>query len=264
MNIPTMPVCSRETIIRQFYTRRDCVPQNRKRAERYTAVNRWCAIGLLVTLSLWFLVQCASSVSIPPRVKIVPVQPRPSATKPLNEARRISARTDVHSQRASDSAQSAKSGLTENATEMSALVVEVGRLHKQQSANANELLALYNRMVAAEKRSQVLLIEISVVELELAEVRTLRNQEGILLMEALERVENRDSELIQVRGQLANESAEADRFSGLATTAAKAAADSKATADRAKGMISTLIWILAGVSVALTISLLVNVIQFRS
>lgn len=254
MNIAPMPV-----------TQRLCLTHGATNRRRYTRRNRWCMIGLLIAASLLLLMQCAPRITpVPLRVRVVPAKEQKSASPALTDARKNNSKADAHNAVAASKINGAKSGMQESHTEMQSLVIEVGRLKTQRRADANELLNLYNRLVAQEKKFLLTIRELDAAEIALAEERALRKRadESVLAAEVL--VHARDAEAAQLRIQFAHAEQVADNYEQAATRNAELAAKAKAEADKSAGVISLLTKILIGVSIALLISLGANILLFRA
>ena len=235
--------------------------ENRK---RHTRRNFLLGLGAVVCFGLFLLVTCApvSTRAIPP-ARIVPATLQPSAVPTLEDARRITAAADIHGATAADRVGSAKAGLGQSHAEMQSLVTEVGRLRKQKAASENELMLLYNRLVEQEKKTRMLVIDISDAEAALASERTLRSQVSAKLSEAERLIHAKDAEAVQLRGQLAHAEQVADAYSNAADQNAQLAAAHSAKASKAQGTISILSKFLLAASLAFVLSAIINVIQFR-
>jgi len=227
--------------------------------------NRCCMVGLLVCLSLLTLLQCAPRITpVPPRVRVVPANVQQSASPKLSEARRDSSKADRHNAAATVHIGGAKSGMQESQTEMQSLVSEVGRLQAQKRASENELLALYNRLVAQDRRASAILQNLNAAEVSLAEERTLRRRadESVIAAEAL--VHAKDAEASQLRSQLAHAEQISDSYEQASTRNAELAAKAKADADKSAGTIETLTKFLIGVSIALALSIVGNLLFLKA
>lgn len=255
MNIAPMPVTQRLCLTHNGATNR----------RKHTRRNRWCMVGLLITMSLLVLLQCAPRITpVPSRVRVVPAAEQRSASPALTDARKNSSKADAHNAVAASKIGGAKSGMQESHTEMRSLVTEVGRLKIQRKADANELLDLYNRLVAQEKKFLLTIQDLDAAEVALAEERTLRKRadESVLAAEVL--VHARDAEAAQLRIQLAHSEQVADSYEAASTRNAQLAAEAKAKADKSAGVISILTKFLVGVSIALLLSLVANALLFRA
>lgn len=254
MNLAPMPVSQPLLLTHRGRNRR-----------RYTHRNRWCMVGLLVCMALLVLLQCAPQPTpVPLRVRVVPANVQQSASPKLSDARRDSSKADKHNAAATVHLGGAKSGMQESQTEMQSLVSEVSRLKAQKRASENELLALYNRLVAQDRRASVILQNLTAAEVSLAEERTLRRKadESVIAAESL--VHAKDAEAAQLRSQLAHAEQISDSYEQAATRNAELAAKSKADADKAAGVISLLTKFLIGVSIALVISIVTNLLLFKA
>ena len=156
---------------------------NRK---RHTRLKRQTSNFGLAVLSIFFATTCA------PRpdhlsggaIRLVKPPVTVSAGPSLDEARQHSAKADIEAARARDAVERTKGGIEEVNAAMNAAVGEANRLRKQKRATENELLALYNRLVAQEKRMRVLVDDIIDAEAALISERDLRQKVSAKLSEA--------------------------------------------------------------------------------
>lgn len=226
---------------------------NRKRHTFRKRCGSW-----LTTLTLGFLCATCAPAGGPssiPRARIVPAQSQPSASPTIDYARRLASAADIHGARAADRVGSAKSGLGESHTEIQSLVTEVMRLRKQKTASENELLALYNRLVEQEKKTRLLVKDITEAETALMQERELRAQVSDKLAEAEQQVAAKDAEATQLRGQLSHSESVADAYAKSADDNARLAQREAGRADRAEGGSKLKTKIIVGLSLALLASL---------
>jgi len=86
--------------------------------------------------------------------------PRVSASPTIDAALRSAAAASAEAERARDSVARAKASAAAAQIAFQISVAEAKRLHEQKSASENELLALYNALVAQEKDMNLLSVEL--------------------------------------------------------------------------------------------------------
>lgn len=197
------------------------------------------------------------------RSKITAAPVRQSAYPTLIEARKQAVAADELATRAHDRVVATKEGLSDAQVELHALVVEADRLRNQKQADAGELLAMYNRLVAQEKQAAVLVRSVSEAEVALASERFLRTAISEELSKAEQLTITKDAEGEQLRNQLTLSEASADAMQNAAQHNAKLA---NASADRAaasEGRSSTLTRALITAIIFGVVSFALNIIQLK-
>lgn len=146
---------------------------------------------------------------------ITPVKPKApaesvSAAPTADKVERKTAEADSQSAVTEERVARAKSAADEAKAKMRTAVEEADRLRKQKSASENELLNLYNQLVAQDQKMGSLLTDLTGAQSSLFTERKLRKEASDLLALTRVQIAERDAETTMLRAQLAQANAQTD------------------------------------------------------
>ncbi len=262
MNIPTMPLREFSTGNRQKLARRPLPTAHRQPSRPGWMISAAVAFATLLFL---LLVHCAPSVPpVPPRAKLAPAARQPSAIPSIEAARKLGTEADSRSASAYGKVGTAKSGMQESHAEIQSLASEVERLHKQKTAGENELLALYNRLVAQERKFAVMVSDLVAAQNDLDAERALRLQQTQETIKAQQLATAKEAEATQNATRADFLEAEVDAYQKSANQHAAANAANAARADKAAGTISSLHRVILIGCILLVLSVGANILQLKT
>lgn len=210
---------------------------NRKRHTRLRRIGASLIVIALSSLALSCWPRPADPVTKP----VIPKAPvvTESASPTMDKAGRKTSEADTQSAITEERVSRAKNAADEAKARMKTALEEADRLRKQKTASENELVALYNQLVAQDQKMGVLLIDLTGAQSSLAAERKLRKEANDLLADARAKVAARDAETALLRSQLDQANAQAETYFTSAKQAADAQAKSAAQAATAEGRVTT-------------------------
>jgi hypothetical protein len=178
----------------------------------------------LIVVVLALLTACFPKPSEP---IVNPVKPKAparteSAAGTAEQASRKSSEADSQSAVTEERVARARSAADDAKAKMKTALEEADRLRKQKSASENELLNLYNQLVAQDQKVGSILTDLTSAQTSLATERRLRKEANDLMTDMRSKIAIRDAETVMLRAQLEQSNAQSDAYYASAKdTAAK-------------------------------------------
>lgn len=234
--------------------------RNRK---RHTRLRKIGAATFLALLGLT-LVSCWPKPADPLVKPLHPVAPgkTQSAGPAVDQAGKKSSEADTQSALTEERINRAKVVADDAKARMKTALDEADRLRKQKTASENELVALYNQLVAQDQKMGSIIQDLSSAQSSLTTERKLRKEANDLLADARTKIAARDAETSMLRAQLDQSNAQAEAYFNSAKASADALEKAQVKAAAAEGRITTWFRIAMALLALFVFSLLAHVARF--
>lgn len=220
-------------------------------------------LALAITMLLPVLLPGCATLPrpLPPPVHVSMAEPTAEAKSPvaaISSAREENSRAEEHAAVLSVQLATARENLEATNQSFNTVIKEVQRLRDQRSASENELIQLYDAMVAQEKRSLGLAKDLIAAEVSLADERKLRKSVTVTLGDVERSAVAKDAEAKRLREQLADAARANNELLIHAETNAATAQATAGAVDKLRGESAYKTKLLTGIGVAFALYLLMS------